>query len=110
MAKVGHALGAKQWDALALTVVSALVAALATGGACALALWGLQRPLLRAIALQTQPERDAASALWPYAVARLPPLLLLRAASGVLVGYQRLRVASVLNAALAGVDALAFYA
>eukprot|EP00327_Prymnesium_parvum_P034019 CAMPEP_0195597438 /NCGR_PEP_ID=MMETSP0815-20121206/2986_1 /TAXON_ID=97485 /ORGANISM="Prymnesium parvum, Strain Texoma1" /LENGTH=440 /DNA_ID=CAMNT_0040736781 /DNA_START=7 /DNA_END=1329 /DNA_ORIENTATION=+ len=99
MAKAGHALGARRWDELWLTVLSALAAATAVGAACALALWLLRQRVL-----------DATSAYWPYAVLRLPPLLLLRAASGALVGFQHLGVASALNALAAAADALAFFA
>ncbi|KAL1504833.1 hypothetical protein AB1Y20_008604 [Prymnesium parvum] len=110
MAKAGHALGARRWDELWLTVLSALAAATAVGAACALALWLLRQRVLDALALQTADEARQASAYWPYAVLRLPPLLLLRAASGALVGFQHLGVASALNALAAAADALAFFA
>ena len=108
MAKVGHALGSKQWDALSATVCSALVVALLTGAACAICLYAIRSPLLDAISLPAT-ARGEAEAFWPYAVLRLPPLLLLKSASSVLVGYQRLRLASAINTTLALADSAAFY-
>ena len=109
MAKVGRALGAKQWAALSATVLSALAVATCTGAMCALLLLACSSPVLSAFSLPAA-AREQAVAFWPYAVARLPPLLLLKSATGVLVGYQRLRLASLLSTLLALADAAAFYA
>ena len=100
-------LGAKKWDALDHGHRGALRVG-AHGRRLCTVLWLLETPPLNAISLQTQEEREWATASRRLRC-RLPPLLLLKAASGVLVGYQRIRVASVVNASLAGVDALAFY-
>ena len=90
MARVSHALGAGDWQALGSTVRYALVAVCAVGGAAAAMLLLLRSRVLRLMGL---PDATAA-AYYVLAVGRLPFLLLLRTASGVVVGYQRLGVAA----------------
>ena len=110
MARVGHALGAKDWTTLGRTVRATITVAALVGSGSALALWLGRVPLLAALSLSSEPALDKlATAYLPVAVGRIPPLLVLKAASSVLVGYQRVRVASALNGALACVDTLAFY-
>ena len=128
MARVGSALGAKQWRVLGFTVRTTLLAALAAGCIVSCALWLLRAEVLASLSLQprnaTEPlalsypnaadsanttAREVAAAYLPVALLRLPPLLLLKAASSVLVGYQRVRAASLLNAGLAVFDVAAFY-
>lgn len=118
MARVGHAIGAKQWGLLGRTVRVVLLTATIVGCASAEALWLLRRPLLASAAPASIDDSlsdvastalDEASSYLPAALLRLPPLLILRAASSVLVGYQRVRLASAINTALALVDTLTFY-
>lgn len=109
MSRVGHALGAKRWAALGRTVWTVLVCALVIGLLSALVLWLGRRPLLSALSLSRPPLDDLAESYLPVALLRLPPLLLLRASSAVLVGYQRVKAASLLNLALACADTAAFY-
>ena len=109
MSRVGHALGAKRWAALGRTVWTVLVCALVVGLLSALVLWLGRRPLLSALSLSRPPLDDLAESYLPVALLRLPPLLLLRASSAVLVGYQRVKAASLLNLALACADTAAFY-
>lgn len=110
MARVGHALGARQWAVLDATVRAALTAAAAIGGACALALWLLRLQVLTFMSLSPSVGRARELALLylPYALLRVPALLLLRAASSTLVGYQRLLTASTINTLLALADGTAF--
>ncbi|EOD28222.1 hypothetical protein EMIHUDRAFT_442977, partial [Emiliania huxleyi CCMP1516] len=109
MSRVGHALGAKRWAALGRTVWTVLVCALVIGLLSALVLWLGRRPLLSALSLSRPPLDELAESYLPVALLRLPPLLLLRASSAVLVGYQRVKAASLLNLALACADTAAFY-
>ena len=106
VARVSHALGAEDWAALGSTVRYALVAACAVGVAAAAMLL-----LLRSRVLQLMGLPDAtAAAYYVLAVGRLPFLMLLRTASGVVVGYQRLGVAATVNAGLAGIETVAVFA
>ena len=109
MARVSHALGAKQWGLLGQMVRAVLAVALVIGCACAGALRLARTPLLSALSLTSAEEGGIASAFLPAALLRVPPLLVLRAASSVLCGYQRVRAASLLNVLLAAVDCVAFY-
>ena len=87
MARVSHALGAEDWAALGSTVRFALVTAAAVGVAAT----GLL--LLRSRVLQLMGLPDAtAAAYYVLAVGRMPFLMLMRTASGVVVGYQQLGV------------------
>ena len=110
MARVSHALGGKEWAVLGATVRAALCAAAAVGTVGALVVWMLRSPLFELMSLRESESRDYAASFLPPALVRLPPLLILRTASGVLVGYQRLRLASVINASLAATDAALYYA
>ena len=94
MARVSHALGAKDWAVLCSTVRYALVAACTVGVAAATLLLLLRQ---RVLALMGLSEATAA-AYYLLAVGRLPFLMLLRTASGVTVGYQRLGVAAAVQA------------
>ena len=88
MARVSHALGAEDWAALGSTVRYALVTAAAVGVAAT----GLLL-LLRSRVLQLMGLPDAtAAAYYVLAVGRMPFLMLMRTASGVVVGYQQLGV------------------
>ena len=109
MARVGHALGAKKWELLGSTVRAVLMVAVLVGCVCGLALWLGREPLLTSLSLDAAPMHAISSSYLPLALARLPPLLVLKAASAVLVGYQRVRTASMLNLALACADTIGFY-
>ena len=88
MARVSQALGAEDWAALGSTVRYALVTAAAVGVAAT----GLLL-LLRSRVLQLMGLPDAtAAAYYVLAVGRMPFLMLMRTASGVVVGYQRVGV------------------
>jgi hypothetical protein len=117
MARVGQALGARDWARLEVYVRAVLLTAVAVGCTCAGALWFLRVPLLAALSLHDSSDGASgdenagslAAAYLPAAAARLPPQLVLKASSSVLVGYQRVRLASYINATLALADTLAFY-
>ena len=109
MARSAEAVGARKWRVLATTVRGSLFAALGVGVIGAGAAIALRAPLLRLLALEPR-VAAVASAYWVAAAARLPSTLLLRAASGLLVGFQRLGLASAINALLAAADVVAFYA
>ncbi len=110
MARVGHALGSKQWALIGRTVRVVLLVAAVVGCVSALLLWLGCKPVLVALSLSKDTSLEKiAKAYLPVAVARLPSLLVLKAASAVLVGYQCVRTASALNGLLACVDTLAFY-
>ena len=141
VARVSHALGARDWSVLGTTVRAAIVSALCAGAALALALYVGRIPLFMLMSLhggsvageqgETAASASGASAsgasasgasatgasiafreaqsYLPWALLRLPPLLLLKALSSVLVGYGRIGLASALSAALAASDAIAFY-
>ena len=126
MSRVAHALGAKQWSLLGRMVRAVLITAALVGGVSAGALWLARAPLLAALSLapavsnatvssgsdaapsSTDVAAMASAYLLP-ALLRVPPLLLLRACTSVLVGYQRMRLASAINSALAVADTIAFY-
>ena len=97
MARSAEAVGARKWRVLATTVRGSLGAALGVGVIGAGAAVALRAPLLRLLALEPR-VAAVASAYWVAAAARLPSTLLLRAASGLLVGFQRLGLASAINA------------
>ena len=108
MARVGQALGAKRWTQLGVLVRVALCAALCCGVAAALLLRSAQEGIV--ILMSLEPDvADATRAYLQVALLRLPSLLLLRSASGVLTGYQRVGLASAINTTLAAADAAAFY-
>ena len=97
MARVSHALGAEDWAALGSTVRIALVTAAAVGVAAT----GLLL-LLRSRVLQLMGLPDAtAAAYYVLAVGRMPFLMLMRTASGVVVGYQRVGVVASVPSPLA---------
>lgn len=108
MARVGQALGAQRWTQLGVLVRVALCAALCCGGAAALLLRSAQEGIV--ILMSLEPDvADAMRAYLQVALLRLPSLLLLRSASGVLTGFQRVGLASAINTTLAAADAAAFY-
>lgn len=117
MARVGHALGAQEWSLLGTTVRAALLTALIVGSLLAATLWLARVPLLAALSLsgdgidmgEPLDEAHLAAQFLPAAILRVPPLLVLRAASSTLVGYQRVRLASAINTALAVCDTVAVY-
>ena len=111
MARVGHALGAQQWLLLGRMARAVIGAALLVGAVLALALWLARTPVLAALSLNDKSRHEAslAAAFLPPAILRVPPLLLLRACSSILCGYQRVRLASAINTSLALADTLAFY-
>lgn len=111
MARVGHALGAKQWTLLGHMVRAVFAAAIFVGVLVGGILMFARQPLLSALSLgdRETAEYHIASSYLPAALLRLPLQLVLRAASSVLVGYQRVRLASAVNTLLALADTLAFY-
>ena len=110
MARVGHALGARQWVLLGQMVRAVLLTAVVVGSLSAVIMWMARAPLLAALSpAGDETALTEAAAYLPAALLKVPPLLLLRAGSSVLVGYQRVRLAAMINAGLALVDTLAFY-
>uniref|UniRef100_A0A7S0L012 Protein DETOXIFICATION n=2 Tax=Coccolithus braarudii TaxID=221442 RepID=A0A7S0L012_9EUKA len=108
MARVAHALGARDWRALGRTVRAALGTALAVGLLASAGLNIASRSVVDLMYPERQTVRPLALAYLSPALARLPPLMLLKAESSILCGYQHVRSASLLNLALALVDAAAF--
>lgn len=110
MSRVGHALGARRWGMLGSMVLNVLLLAFVAGVISAGGLMLARKQVLAALSLSPPPgESSPATDYLPAALVRVPALLLLRAASSVLVGYQRVGVASMVNTALAAVDTVAFY-
>ena len=123
MARVAHALGAQQWALLGKMVRAVLLTAIVVGCVSAGVLYLLRAPLLAALSLghttsnttttlsddESVDAPTMAARYLPAALLRVPPLLLLRASTSVLVGYGKMRLASAINGSLAVVDTAAFF-
>lgn len=115
MSRVGHALGAKDWSLLGRMIRAVILAALAVGVFLSASLWIGRVPLLTALSLDGashhggKAAHELAADFLPAAILRVPPLLLLRAATSILCGYQRVRLASAINLGLAVLDTATFY-
>ena len=117
MARVGHALGAKDWHLLGRMIRAVVASAAVLGIFLCAGLWLARMGVLSMLSLNdTAPHGSQnahayalALAFFPAAIVRVPPLLLLRAATSILCGYQHVRLASTINVTLAFVDTIAFY-
>ena len=116
-------LGRQQWVLLGKMVRAVLLTAIVVGCVSAGVLYLLRAPLLAALSLghttsnttttlsddESVDAPTMAARYLPAALLRVPPLLLLRASTSVLVGYGKMRLASAINGSLAVVDTAAFF-
>lgn len=110
MARVGQALGAQRWRALGREVRTASAAALLLGGSCAALLLVCESALLGDAAgggglfSLSAEARAAACALFHLRLCAIPALFVQRVCSGLLGGFQRMRVVMAVNLTAAAVE------
>eukprot|EP00962_Isochrysis_galbana_P029549 scaffold9454_cov93-Isochrysis_galbana.AAC.1 len=109
MARVGQARGANDMHALATAILSAITAAAGIGVSAAAVLWLCRDHMLDVTSVSSSlATAGIAREYAPFALAALPPRMLLAACRSILVGFGALGTASSLAATAAVADAATF--